>query len=58
MNYTLFIPDDVHDPLRIASGRRRQSVAAYILVALRAALLRDAQRDPVVAAALETPAER
>lgn len=50
---TLRVPDELHAVARMAAAAQRQSLHAYILAALRAAVLRDGARDTSVAAAIE-----
>lgn len=52
----LRLPDDLAAVLRIAAAARRQSQHAYVLAAIRAAILRDAHAAPTgpVAAGLAT----
>ena len=54
------LPDDLHRLLPIAAGCRRQSRTAYVVAAIRAAILRQASAKggEAVAAALNASRER
>lgn len=49
----LRLPPDLHDVARVAAASQRVSLSAYLLAAIRAAVLRDGLEDRAVAAVLD-----
>jgi len=47
------VPEQLHTLAKLAAGRRRQSLNAWVIEQIRGGVLRAGRRDPVVAAALD-----